>query len=45
LIVLKVHLFYFSYDFVDQIVLLNPSPEIKGIKVDLEKTWTGARID
>jgi hypothetical protein len=45
LLVLKVHLIYFSYDFVDQIVLWDPSPEIKGIKFDLEKTWTGTKID
>jgi hypothetical protein len=38
-------LFYFSYDLVDKIILENPSPRIKAVKVHLEKTCTGENFN
>lgn len=37
-------IFYFSYDLVDHIILSNPSPKIKGIKFNLEKTPTSRNV-
>jgi len=36
-----IRFFSFSYDSVDQIILAHPSFEIKGNKINLEKTPTG----